>query len=295
MAVKKGWKPQRESLQTVQQVNDILAAYEGPMTLRQVYYQLVAVYGEPNTEQRYKRLSQILTKARVNGFVDGSRIIDRTRQVKPVYGYANLQTYLKVMREAYARRVAELQPDYIEVCVEKDALAGVLEDVCKEFGVPLCVCRGYPSYSAVRDMAGRIYDWLGEQEKGSKKWGQFHLLYLGDHDPSGEDIPRSIGANLKEWFECTPHIELVALTPEQVEQYELPPAPAKRTDARAEAFVERYGDVSVELDALRPDILQDLVREAIRENWDQDVADSIEEIEAGERSKLQAMIDRIEE
>lgn len=297
MAVKKGWKPQRGSLVTIQQVNEILADYDGPMTLRQVYYQLVAVYGEPNTERRYKRLSQVLTKARVNGYVDGTRIVDRTRQVKEPYGYTNLQRYLKVMRDAYARRRAEGQPHYIEVWVEKDALAGVLEDVAKEFGVPLCVCRGYPSYSAIRDAMVRLTEWTKAQWAQDVKptWADMHILYLGDFDPSGEDIPRSIGANLREWFDYSPRVDIIALTEEQVEEYDLPPAPAKRTDARAEGFVERHGDVSVELDALRPDVLQELVKDGIRNWWDDDVAEALAETEAGEIERLQTMVDRMEE
>lgn len=169
MPVRKGWKPQADSLRTIEQVREVLASYDGLMTLRQVYYQLVAMHGEPNTEQRYKRLSGILTKARVNGMIDGDRIVDRTRQVGEPFGFANLQRYLEVMRDGYRRYVAEDQPEYIEIWVEKDALAGVLEGVSEEYGVPLCVCRGYPSYSALRDARNRMGTWLHETQ-GEKRW-----------------------------------------------------------------------------------------------------------------------------
>ena len=209
-----------------------------------------------------------------------------------------MSEYLSVLRNAYSRRVAEGQPQYIEVWVEKDALAGVLEDVCDEYGVHLVVCRGYPSYSAIRDAMVRLSKWskARKAEHGVfPKWSDIHILYFGDFDPSGEDIPRSIGANLLEWFDFSPQISRCALLPEQVEEYDLPPAPAKKTDARAAGFIERHGDVSVELDALRPNILQGLVKGAISERWDGDQCQRIVELEDKETARLHHMIDSMDD
>jgi len=293
--VKKGWKPNYESQQTIRRVREILASYDGPMTLRQVYYQLVAVYEEPNNERRYKRLSGVLTKARVNRMIDADRIVDRTRQVGALRGYTDLDAYIRIIRDAYSRRVAEGQSQYCEVWVEKDALAGVLEETCWGYGVRLVVCRGYPSYSAIRDAMDRLTKWAKARkiECGVfPAWDRLHILYFGDFDPSGEDIPRSISANLLEWFDFSPMMHRCALTAEQIEEHNLPPAPAKKTDARAAAFIDRHGDVSVELDALRPNILQALVRSEMEERWDFEQAARVQATEAEEFDEFRRMLDR---
>lgn len=82
---------------------------------------------------------------------------------------------------------------------------------------------------------------------------------------------------------------------EQIKEYSLPPAPAKRTDARAESFVARHGEDTVELDALRPGVLQELVKEAVEMWWDQDVAERVLQLEENETAQLQEMVDKMKE
>jgi hypothetical protein len=54
----------------VPKVNAILKQYEYPLTLRQVYYRLVAAGAIKNTRSNYTSLSSILVKARERGEVD---------------------------------------------------------------------------------------------------------------------------------------------------------------------------------------------------------------------------------
>lgn len=291
------YQPRPATLETLAQVRDVLDSYDGDMTLRQVYYQLVARYEYPNREQSYKRLSQVLTKARVAGLIDGDRIVDRTRRVARPYGFADLPTFLSAMRRSYRRPRAQGQPEYVEVWVEKDALAGVFEPITYEYGVRLAVCRGYPSYSAIRDAAQR-FTAAAHRQPPKDGWMSLYeecrLLYFGDFDPSGQDIPRCIRDNLAEWFGCRPEVELIALTPEQIEEHELPPAPAKRSDARTEKFVARYGEDTVELDALRPDVLREMIRVAIERYWDKPQHESVLAAESEEKQRLGVLIDAME-
>ena len=70
----------------VKAVNEILAQYNAPLTLRQVYYRLVAKALIPNTVTSYKTLSRLLVKARERGEVDDAerRRQERTDQLRKV-------------------------------------------------------------------------------------------------------------------------------------------------------------------------------------------------------------------
>lgn len=281
------WTPRPATRELIENVNAILAGYAGDMTLRQVYYQLVANYAYPNTEKKYKALSGHLTNARVHGLVDGARIIDRTRQVGRPYGYDDLADFMASVRNSFQRERWQGQPEYVEVWVEKDALAGVFEPVTQRFGVRLAVCRGFPSYPAIRDAAIRYQ----REERAGRP---LVMLYFGDHDPSGKDIPRAVEDNLAAWFGVYVEPRIVALTGEQVDEYDLPPVPAKRSDSRTAAFIAEHGDRSVELDALPPDVLQAMIREAIEEHHDATIAGRVIDLESAEQTQLAEMIDGLE-
>jgi len=274
---------QRKTLDLFDRVNDILAEYDVPLTLRQVYYRLVAAHAIPNTERAYKNLSARLTDGRRAGLIDPRRITDRLRQASRVSCWEDLGDFLKSVRESYRREKWTGQPVSVEVWSEKDALAGVLEPITDSHEVTLYVGRGYSSYSAMMDAADRIA--TREQET--------LVLYFGDFDPSGQDMPRDIRDRLAADFGVEVDLRMIALTPEQIAAYDLPPAPAKKTGTRAAAFVAKHGDVSVELDALPPDVLQDLVRNSIVELMDLSAFETEADTEAEERAQLAAVIDGI--
>jgi hypothetical protein len=110
------------------------------------------------------------------------------------------------------------------------------------------------------------------------------LVYAGDHDPSGEDIDR-------DWVErtnCWVKVRRVALTADQVEQYDLPPQPGKAADSRAGAFAARHGRlVQVELDALAPETLRGLYADAVTDYWDDDAYAAVLALEGGDHQRLE--------
>ena len=74
-----GWtKTSLEYLAKVQATLDELRGY-WPLTLRQVYYQLVATGEIDNNRNQYQRLSRVLSKARIDGLVSWKAIEDRVR------------------------------------------------------------------------------------------------------------------------------------------------------------------------------------------------------------------------
>ena len=274
---------QAKTLALIDQVNDILAQYDGPLTLRQIYYRLVAARVIDNVEKQYKRLSKVLTNARLEGLVDDTRIVDRVRAPLRVSCWADLGAFLRAVRESYRREKWTSQRFSVEVWCEKDAVAGVLEPITEEYEVTLYPCRGYNSYSALKEAAERI----AETEQPTV------VLYLGDFDPSGQDMPRDIRDRLAQDFGAAFDLEVIALTREQIDEHDLPPALAKRSDSRAAAFIAEHGDMSVELDALPPDVLQALVREHILRFCDMSAFEAEAAVEKGEQADLEAIIDAV--
>jgi len=272
---------QKKTLELFDKVNGILAEYDGPLTLRQIYYRLVAAQYIENVQKAYTLLSKHLTNARRAGIVDPNRIIDRTRRTLKVPTWTDLEEFLEAVSRSYRReKWATGQQRNVEVWCEKDAVAGVLEPITEEFEVVLYPCRGYNSYSALLEAAERI---AGKQQPTT-------ILYLGDFDPSGQDMPRDIRDRLHNDFGVSVDLQVIALTPEQIEQFDLPPAPAKKSDSRAANFIARHGDMAVELDALPPDELQRLVREGIEEFVDLSTFQQEEETEAEEQRRLEQLI-----
>ncbi|MBU0959070.1 MAG: hypothetical protein KKB31_03945 [Nanoarchaeota archaeon] len=242
-------------------INSILDEYSGRgirVTLRQLYYQLVARDIIPNQTREYSKLSILLTKARYAGIIDWDAIEDRVRIPIIPQTFRDMPHLLEVAEEAYQLDRWKKQEHYIELWTEKDAISSVISPITTTYQVPLCINRGYSSASAMYDSATRF---LGQEDKSKL------LLYLGDHDPSGLDMDRDIQERLKEFgvdFEFT----RIGLTMDQIREHAPPPNPTKITDPRARGYIELFGNTSWEVDALRPEFLQELIEESILEYLD---------------------------
>ena len=119
------------------------------------------------------------------------------------------------------------------------------------------------------------------------------MLYLGDHDPSGEDMVRDIRDRLTEFGVHDPDVRKIALTMEQIRKHKPPPNPAKLTDSRAKGYIEKYGDQSWELDALPPRELNRLTEAAIRDVIDIDKYNAVIEEEKRQRDLLGAALKKL--
>jgi len=89
-----------------------------PMTLRQVYYQLVARHIIDNNRNEYQRLSNALVKARQEGIIPWEWVEDRTRKPRQPAMWENLQDFLETVRHAYRRDIWTSQSFYVEVWLE---------------------------------------------------------------------------------------------------------------------------------------------------------------------------------
>lgn len=246
----------KKTIELLEIATRILAAHH-PMTLRQVYYQLVSRQVIDNNRGQYQAVSNALVDARKDGTILWEWIEDRTRRPRTVSMWADLGEFAETVQNAYRRDVWQEQDELIEVWLEKDALSGIFEDVLRPYGVTLNVGRGYDGWSSIHDAAERYLAWGSDVT----------VLYFGDFDPSGEDMIRSLRERIG-FFETCPEIVKVALVAEDIELYNLPPDFTKATDTRQAAFVARYGDVAVELDALPVDVLRDRLKSEIEDRMD---------------------------
>jgi hypothetical protein len=213
-----------------------------PMTVRQVYYQLVSRQVIKNNRCSYQAVSKALVAARRERLIPWDWIEDRLRRPRTVSMWESLSAFADTATRAFRLDVWATQPSYLEVWLEKDALSGIFEDALRPYGVTLNVGRGYDGWDSIHNASRRL-------RSGDT------ILYFGDFDPSGEDMVRSLRERLASLY-SRPKIIKCALSAGDIARYQLPPDLAKATDSRRDAFVARHGDVSVELDALTGDVLR---------------------------------------
>jgi len=248
-----------------------------PMTVRQVYYQLVSRQVIENRRSAYQAVSNLLRDARLEGSIPWEWIEDRLRRPRRVSMWTDLSDFYETAKDSYRRDVWQDQPGYVEVWLEKDALSGIFEDVLGRYGVTLNVGRGYDGWDSIHNAAMRYQEHAGQE---------IAVLYFGDFDPSGEDMVRSLGERLAE-LGARPELVKIALTPEDIRRYHLPPDFTKATDTRSRAFVARHGDIAVELDALPPDVLRQRIEAEVQERLDLDALAETARLQAEDRARLE--------
>ena len=227
-----------------------------------------------NNRSQYQAVSNALRDARKSGEIPWEWIEDRLRQPRTVSMWADLTSFAETARRAYRRDVWPGQSSYVECWLEKDALSGIFEDLLRPYGVTLNVGRGYDGWDSIHNAAER-YD---SAENAT-------VLYFGDFDPSGEDMFRSLRERLA-FFESSPEIVKCALTDDDVTRYSLPSDFTKTTDTRRAAFVAKYGDRCVELDALPVDVLRERIIAEIESRMDLQALEAVKQQEGVERERL---------
>lgn len=287
-------KRNKESLSFI---NDIIAEYQAGgyvLTLRQLYYQLVARDIIPNVPSEYGKLSNLVKEGRMGGIIDWEAIEDRLRVAKKPPSWEHPASIIESCISQYAKDRMEGQPNYIEAWVEKDALSGVLSRVTEKYHIPIMVNRGYSSASAMHDAFNRFVHNAAYEQRDAI------ILYLGDFDPSGLDMIRDVGDRLREFQEGCSDEELVenmnievnpiALTESQISEYNPPPNPAKIKDPRAVEFMRKHGGSSWEVDALPPDVLNDVLEDSIRGLIDIDKYEERLEEEKKDKGKIKELL-----
>jgi DNA topoisomerase VI subunit A len=256
-----------KTLALIDTMNEIIEKYVAQgfvLTIRQLYYQLVARDIIENSQKSYKRVTSIANDARIAGLMDWSAIEDRTRDFVRRQRWGNGAEILEAAASSFHIDMWRRQPRRVFVIIEKEALVGVLTPTCNKYDTPILAARGYPSCTVLRDFAVEdIMPHMDDQD--------VTILHLGDHDPSGIDMTRDLQERIAMFSRDREHrVELVrlALTMDQIQERSPPPNPAKTTDSRFQQYMEQFGNESWELDALPPEYLVNLVESEIQARID---------------------------
>ncbi len=283
------------TLDIINKANEIIEEYQEDgldLTLRQLYYQFVSRDLLPNKQSEYKRLGTIISNARLAGLIDWRAIEDRTRNLRGYYHNIDPGEAIQDALNQFCLNKWTNQPYYVEVWIEKEALVGVIDQICKSIDVPYFACKGYNSQSEMWRAAMRMYDKIdiGQQPV---------IIHLGDHDPSGIDMTRDIMERhdifiTKYTIDHLVDIRRIALNYDQIEEYNPPPNPSKKSDPRSDDYVAKYGNSSWELDALEPRIIRDLIADTVDLFIDHDIWKETLELEKKHKKTLSKIIENLD-
>lgn len=279
-----------DSIAIINQANAIISEYTSAgfvLTLRQLYYQFVARDLIENTMRSYKRLGSIINNARLAGLIDWQAIEDRTRNLARQPKWDGPAEVTRWASSVYRRDLWATQEHRVEVWIEKEALAGVIEGVCIELDVPFFSCRGYVSQSEQWAAGKRFARYADDCQRGV-------ILHLGDHDPSGIDMTRDNFERVDMFSYGEVLVKRIALNWAQIEELNPPPNPAKLTDSRAGSYVAKYGRESWELDALDPVYLERLIRNHVNRFTDDELMQAAIDQQEAERAQILELAEGLE-
>lgn len=268
---------------------EVCSRYEdGILTLRALHYQLVGL-GMTNDVQHYKRVVVAMIDARWQGDINFEQFsdLDRVMVGETPYKETNVNDAVRDAKDAiyswmsyYSKNRWENQRYYPEVFIEKKALQGVFNPVCRRHQVSLGACKGYPSLTFLHEASIRFQEAVDNDKIPI-------IIYFGDYDPSGEDIPRSIEENMKRFGVVDVEVRRIALMKDQVLHWKLPPAPAKIGDSRTANW---DGLGQVELDAVKPEDIEILCKDAIDAIFDDEKYEELQAMEEEEQKNYKSQL-----
>lgn len=301
------WSPTPEVAEVVAQVQGVLREYSGygPMTVRQIFYRLVGQHNYPKDERAYKRLAEYLVKARRAKMIRFGSIRDDGTTVHSGRQNSDRGDVWEYMESIISTPASYLhldrnggQPCHIELWCEAAGMAPMLAQMVRHRDVSVYSTGGFSSVTVTYEVGQRV----AERDKPT------HFLHVGDYDPSGESIFTSMSQDIGAFVAATiggyiytstgraetkdevPFFipQRVALTEEQVAEFDLPTAPAKASDTRSRTW---DGLATTQAEAMPPDLLERVVLEAIGELTDNDVLEELEAREESDKERLRAAVE----
>jgi hypothetical protein len=300
------WSPTPAVAAVVQQARQVLEEYRsyGPMTVRQIFYRLVGQYDYPKDERAYNRLAEYLVKARRARMIGFGRIRDDGTVTHAAGGDTDRGDVWDYLKDIVGRPADFLkldrntgQPHHVELWCEAAGMAPMLSQMVRYRDVSVYSTGGFSSVTVTWEVAQRV----------ARRQKPTHFLHVGDFDPSGESIFTSMSQDIGGFvaseiggfiYESTGRVETrdevpffiprrVALTEEQVEEFNLPTAPPKASDSRSAKWVGE----TTQAEAMPPDLLEQVVREAVDGLTDEDVLEELLEREREDKERLRAAVE----
>jgi hypothetical protein len=281
------WQPRRATRELLDTVRAVLTEYAAhlPLTLRQIYYRLVGSHGYPKDEKAYDRLGEMMNRARRSGEIEFDAIRDDGAEIITSLGYDSAEDLIGRWRHTaryFRLDRQEGQPHRLLIMVEAAGMKPQIETVAGRYSIPVIASGGFDSLTAKFDLA----DQLGDCDELTE------VLHIGDHDPSGVHLFSSVAEDVEALIQDRglPGAVLftrLAVVPAQIAALRLPTAPAKATDNRS------FSGRTVQAEAIAPDVLAQIVEDAIRERLDAEAYATVLSRETRIRAELTATLDRL--
>jgi hypothetical protein len=319
------WRPQQKTRELLGQVLEILSEYRAqlPLTLRQIFYRLVARYDYEKSERSYDKLSAILTMARRarweanesmslwEAMRDDSLIID-----VPFAYHGENDFWAETSYRARNFRLDRMinQRRRIALWCEAVGMKPQLARIAAPYGIGVYTSQGTDKINGKHDTARQFIELVDEQGE----YQPITILHIGDHDPSGVHIFETLAddviifalqiADEKSERLEQPDIEFIrlAITPEQANQHYLPTSVRNADDRRRfDRFVTRHHSLGIpeylpcnpgiawQAEALDPATLAQIVQEAIATRVDVEVFAQIRAQEEEVRQLVMEKLDRL--
>lgn len=248
------WKPTPDVLQLVQNCQSVIRINKEflPLTLRQIYYYLVSNYKYDKTQKAYKRLCETMNKARRAKMIDMDCVRDDGMTKKTAFQFqteAHFIRWTKLQSQEFRLDRQENQDTKLIVWCEAAGMVPQLHGAVKKYGIPVLSSGGFDSLTSKHKIAKMISD-LEDVE----------ILHLGDHDPSGVHLYKSLDEDLDAFldhFGGVMELTRLAVTPAQVETMNLPTSPPKSTDKRS------FEGLTTQCEAIPPRRLNEILIEAV--------------------------------
>lgn len=273
------WSPQKATLLILAAILEVLEEYRAqlPMTARQIFYRLVGRGLLGKDENSYARLCEHLNRARRAGMIPWDAIRDDGGSSTVPGGYVDVDEVEATIEYTINSFKLAFEP-CVEVWVEAAGMLPMIARSVAEYRVPVYSSGGFDSVTAKHTAATRM----------KRRHAPTTVLHVGDLDPSGnaivdsaaEDVAAFLADYGKPGFV---RFERIAVTPAQAAEHELPTAPPKKTDRRGGAMTE-----TVQAEAFAPDVLVDIVRQAVNNTVDLDALAEHEATEVEARAELLA-------
>ncbi len=261
-----------------------IACDEHPITLRGLFYRIVSAGFLPSTDkEHYTRLGRVMTRLREDGAFPFEWLVDNVRTSLKPSSWAGIEEFVTTVQRAYRKDFWAQLPRYVHLIVEKDAMAGVVQPVTREFDVTLSPIRGYASLSFAHEIAST---WNRIEKP-------IHAFYLGDFDPSGFDLERDIKEKLHRYCRRPFRWRRLGVNAQDFDEFDLLKLEPKQTDKRYQKFVAEHGTACAELDAIPASEIRRRVKEAIESHIPADQWERLQEIENTERSLFNETLGRL--
>jgi hypothetical protein len=267
-----------------------------PQSVRHVFYRMTDPrLPEPveKSDRGYRHVQDRCVKLRRSGKLPYGWIADATRRGYFVNTYGSAGEFLHRVAGLYRADLWDGCATYVEVWTESRSIAGVIQADCRELAVSLYPAGGFSSITLAYESATEINNEVLETYSFGEHFVEdvrpnknVVIFYIGDFDPAGVLIDVALERELRQHLHSDIRLDFrrLAITAEQIAEYDLPTKPRKEGDKRA-----RHVESTVEAEAMPAHILRGLLRAGIEALLPVGALAAAKAAEESERAHLRRM------